>query len=104
MIFYLSNPTSQSISAMPDLGSLPSLPNPQPGTFGPSPEPIAFGSTENFSADVLPVFDSELLLMAIVSCQNVQDATGLDKDSLLRRLAAEWSAECAFKNCEPVAS
>lgn len=42
--------------------------------------------------------------MAIVSCTNVQDATGLDKEGLLRRLAAQWTAESAFKNCELVES
>lgn len=44
--------------------------------------------------------NAEEALSLIVSSKNVQEATGLDRQALLRRLTAQWSAEAALKDCE----
>ena len=44
--------------------------------------------------------NSEEALSLIVSSKNVQEATGLDRQGLLRRLTTPWSAEAALKDCE----
>lgn len=45
--------------------------------------------------------DAQEALSLIVSCKNVQEATGMDRQVLLRKLTAHWSAEAALKDCEP---
>lgn len=44
--------------------------------------------------------NAEEALSLIVSSKNVQEATGLDRQGLLRRLATQWSAHAALKDCE----
>lgn len=38
--------------------------------------------------------------MAIISNQNVQEATGLDRPGLLRRFSMKWTPESALKDCK----
>ncbi|OBZ70257.1 Protein EFR3 [Grifola frondosa] len=57
----------------------------------------------NFEADAsidgpLPSLDTEALIAALTSNQNVQDATGLDQQALSRRLGISWTAESAFRD------
>ena len=63
-------------------------------------QPVQFECGASSDAP-LPTWDSEALLMSIVSNANVQSATGLDRQTLLRRLAAQWTPELAYKECEP---
>lgn len=44
--------------------------------------------------------NAEEALSLIVSSKSVQEATGLDRQGLFRRLTAQWSAEAALKDCE----
>ncbi|THH27291.1 hypothetical protein EUX98_g6908 [Antrodiella citrinella] len=76
--------------------SLPDLHSCEPGVLHPPTNPVPFESES--SETQLPTWDSEALLMAIVSNNNVQSATGLDRQTLLRRFAAQWSPEIAYKD------
>jgi hypothetical protein len=38
--------------------------------------------------------------MAIVTSQRVQEATGLDRQALLRRFAQQWTADSALTDCQ----
>lgn len=44
--------------------------------------------------------NAEEALSLIVSSIYVQEATGLDRQGLSRRLTAQWSPEAALKDCE----
>jgi hypothetical protein len=44
--------------------------------------------------------NAEKALSLIVSSKNVQEATGLDRQGLLRRLTVQWSAEAALRDCK----
>jgi hypothetical protein len=65
---------------------------------------------EQFSPDVKVTreswsgVDPELAIMAIASNQNAQKSAGLDRQGLLRRFAAIWTAESSLKDCEIDAS
>ncbi|KAL6309605.1 hypothetical protein BKA93DRAFT_274079 [Sparassis latifolia] len=85
----------QHMSAVAEL-FLPSLPDMQPSTFELPRKPILFTS-EASSSGTLTCLDTQALLIALASNPNVQEATGLDQQSLLRRLAMPWTAESAFR-------
>lgn len=90
--------TDMLVQAIPDNfnSRLPTLPEAGPGTFHPphNPAPI-----DNPPADeCVRSLDSEGLLMALVSCETVQEATSLDRQGLLRKFTASWTAESAFKD------
>ncbi|KAF7793699.1 hypothetical protein EIP86_004815 [Pleurotus ostreatoroseus] len=76
---------------------LPNLHGMVPGAFQPPQEPSTFANGTTPSADNMSI-DSQGLLTSIVSNKTVQDATGLDRQDLLRRFTASWSAESAFRN------
>lgn len=44
--------------------------------------------------------DAEEAISLIVSSKNVQETTGMDRQGLLRRFTAQWSAAAALKDCE----
>ena len=81
---------------------LPPLPTLEPGEIGNVHNAVLFASeSEEVSLqEVYPLLDPEALILAIVSNKTVQDATGLDRQGLLRRFSASWSAESAFRECE----
>ncbi|EKM59162.1 uncharacterized protein PHACADRAFT_181156 [Phanerochaete carnosa HHB-10118-sp] len=88
------------VQAIPENFSsrLPTLPEPSPGTFHTPQEPSAFAFAAAAADDSVRALDCEGLLLALVSCETVQEATSLDRQSLLRKLTASWSAESAFKD------
>jgi hypothetical protein len=47
-----------------------------------------------------PGVDLDAALMAIASCEAIQEATGMDKDGLHRQISSKWTAEAALRNCE----
>ncbi|KAG6378718.1 hypothetical protein JVT61DRAFT_12991 [Boletus reticuloceps] len=78
---------------------LPQVAEFTPGVLRPPEEQVMFP----------PVMESEIVaewshvnaeeaLSLIVSSRNVQEATGMDRQGLLRRLTAQWSAEAALKD------
>lgn len=80
---------------------LPQVAKFTPGVLRPPEEQVAFPSaTELEVVDEWSHVDAEEVLSLIVSCKNVQEATGMDRQGLLRRLTAQWSAEAALKDCE----
>lgn len=44
--------------------------------------------------------DADEALSLIVSSKTVLEATGMDRQGLLRRLTVQWSVEAALKDCE----
>jgi len=42
----------------------------------------------------------ENALLALTKCSDIQEATGLDQQTLLRKLSMPWTAEFAFGECE----
>ncbi|KAI0796779.1 hypothetical protein C8Q75DRAFT_710209 [Abortiporus biennis] len=66
----------------------------QPGMLCPPKSPVPLDASTDDSAPI--AIDSEALLMAIVSSQNVHEITGLDRQALLRRFGAQWTPESAF--------
>jgi hypothetical protein len=42
----------------------------------------------------------ELVVQALASNRNVQVVTGLDRQTLLKRLAVDWTMEIALKYCQ----
>lgn len=72
-----------------------------PGVLRPPEEQVMFPPvTESEMVAEWSHVNAEEALSLIVSCKNVQEATGLDRQGLLRRLTAQWSAEAALKDCE----
>lgn len=47
-----------------------------------------------------PGVDLDAALIAIASCEAIQEATGMDKDGLHRQISSKWTAEAALRNCE----
>ncbi|KAI0347191.1 hypothetical protein BDW22DRAFT_1351558 [Trametopsis cervina] len=77
---------------------LPPLPDVHPGDFGGRHTAIPVNDGEPVpSEQIFAALDSEALLLAIVSNKTIQDATGLDRQGLLRKFSAPWSAEIAFR-------
>jgi len=60
-------------------------------------EPVQFNSAVSKPDASWTGINADAALMAIVSSERVQEATGLDQQGLLRRLAQQWSADSALK-------
>ncbi|KAH9951692.1 hypothetical protein B0H21DRAFT_186856 [Amylocystis lapponica] len=75
---------------------LPSIPDLHPGTFHPPRDGLPFAS-ESTANQTLPTLDTQALVLAVSSSPNVQEATGLDQQTLLQRLSAPWTAQSAYK-------
>ncbi|KAF8557003.1 hypothetical protein OG21DRAFT_1407944 [Imleria badia] len=70
-----------------------------PGVLRPPEEQVMFPPvTEAEMVAEWSHVDAQEALSLIVSCKNVQEATGVDRQGLLRRLAAQWSAKAALKD------
>jgi hypothetical protein len=67
------------------MSHLPSIPPAEVGTFHPPHEITEFSADPDATLDSWIGVDAEAALLAIVSKQNVQEATGLDRQGLLRR-------------------
>jgi hypothetical protein len=72
------------------------------GVFHPPCEVVQFSTDVNVAKDAWPGVNPESALMAIVSCQTVQGATGLDRQDLLRRFAVNWTPESFLRDCKPL--
>ncbi|KAG7449059.1 uncharacterized protein BT62DRAFT_985448 [Guyanagaster necrorhizus] len=88
--------------ALTNVPKLSKLPTNQPwdiGTYHSAPQSVHF-SSEDVSSDELAWsgVDAETALSLIVANRNVQEATGLDSQSLLRRFSVKWTAEGALKD------
>lgn len=79
---------------------LPEIPKLEPGVFCHAQTPLPLDEEAEAADQAVKCLDSEGLLLAIVSNKTVQDATGLDRQGLLRKFSASWSAESAFREGE----
>jgi hypothetical protein len=57
-------------------------------------------SPVNDAGDVWSGVDSQAALDALVSNKNALEATGMDRESLHKRLSTPWTAESAFRDCK----
>jgi protein EFR3 len=86
---------------MPKPSCLPSIEPPDGEIFHTPRTPVSFLNTDPDSPTVSWTgIDPEAALMAIVSCRNVQEATGLDRQGLLQRFTAKWTPDSALRECE----
>ncbi|GJE84131.1 hypothetical protein PsYK624_002070 [Phanerochaete sordida] len=74
---------------------LPTLPDASQGSFHAPRTPVPMA--ESAPEGSVRALDTEGLLLALVSCETVQEATSLDRQGLLRKFTAPWSAESSFK-------
>ncbi|OSC96810.1 hypothetical protein PYCCODRAFT_1399829 [Trametes coccinea BRFM310] len=86
----------KSLSALPGASPLPNLPDWQFGSLQPPQHPTPLPSDLPLT-EPLPDIDTDAILEALSSAPNVQEATGLGQQDLLRRLGAEWSPDKAYK-------
>lgn len=89
---------NQTLSAEPPC-ELPNIHDMVPGSLQPPQEPSTFNDGVMPPTDNNLSIDSQGLLVSIISNKTVQEATGLDRQTLLQRFTISWSAESAFKNC-----
>ncbi|KAI9001445.1 hypothetical protein BD414DRAFT_474648, partial [Trametes punicea] len=85
------------LAALPPFSPLPSLPVWQFGSLQPTQQPIPLPSDAQFG-EPLPDIDTDAVLDALSAAQNVQEATGLAQEDLLRRLGSQWSPDSAYKD------
>ncbi|KAI0092076.1 hypothetical protein BDY19DRAFT_928213 [Irpex rosettiformis] len=78
---------------------LPLLSTLEAGEFGPQQNfvPLPVGPETVSVEKAYALLDQEALMLAIVSNKTIQDATGMDRQGLLRKFSASWSAESAFR-------
>ncbi|KII95247.1 hypothetical protein PLICRDRAFT_207863 [Plicaturopsis crispa FD-325 SS-3] len=93
----LADMAQRTLSSMPGSSLLPPVEKIDSGLYHPPRQPIHLPSDADTPAEPWTGLDIEAALMAIVSCQNAQDATGLDRQGLLRRFAYKWTPESALK-------
>ena len=80
---------------------LPQVATFTPGVLRPPEEQIMFPPvTESEMVAKWSHVDTEEALSLIVSFKNIQEATGMDRQGLLRKLTVQWSAEAALKDCK----
>lgn len=90
----------QALSSMPGTSNLPTIESTEVGVLHALREPVPFNSAGSQPPASWTGVDAEAALTMIVSSDRVQDATGLDRQGLLRRLADQWSADSALRECE----
>jgi len=90
----------KAISSMPGPENLPIIVPSEIGIYHPPREAISFPLVETATTDVSwSGVNAETALMAIVSNANVQKATVLDRQGLLRRFSKKWTADLALRDC-----
>jgi hypothetical protein len=86
---------------MPGKSCLPSLPSLKGDFFHPPREPIPIEFEVPSDSDYTwSGVNTEEALSIVVSSRSVQEATGLDRSSLLRRFSGQWTPESALNECE----
>jgi hypothetical protein len=89
----------QAISSMPSPSNLPSAEPTAVGVLHAAREPVRFNPGESKPLASWTGVNAETALMTIVSSERIQEATGLDRQGLLRRFAQQWSADSALREC-----
>ena len=91
----------QALSTKPAWLTLPPSPEAQIGTYHTPQEPVHFPTADNDS--IWRGVDAQSAIMSLISSVNVQRATGIDQQGLLRRLGAHWTADSALLDGKPSA-
>lgn len=98
--FYDYNLTlRQALATLTSPTTIPELQRLEAGLYHSPQEAVDFSSEPLPSHEALEM-NVEGAVLAIASCQAVQDATGLDQEALLARLTRPWSAESALRECK----
>ncbi|TFY83940.1 hypothetical protein EWM64_g59 [Hericium alpestre] len=87
----------QSLSSMLIPSYLPASPKREPGTLNPPEEPIPLLPVDLVQSTWLGI-DIDSVILALVKNSNINNATGMDEETLHGRLTTEWSAETALKD------
>ena len=91
----------QALASLDSSLILPRVASFTPGVLRPPEKHVAFPPiTEAEMAAEWSHVNAEEALSLIVCSKNVQEATGLDRQGLLRRLTTQWSAQAAVRDCE----
>lgn len=85
---------------MPQSAELPPVVCSEVGTYHPPRDSIPFPNDADMTSISWSGVNAEDALMLIVSSLNVQEATGLDRQALLRRFATKWTPEFALRDSE----
>ncbi|KAG1815553.1 uncharacterized protein BJ212DRAFT_1357221 [Suillus subaureus] len=89
----------KALSTMEAAPTLPSLPEFIPGVLRPAQREVSFppmGAEE--AVGPWSNVNAEEALAILVSSKSVQEATGLDRQALLRRCSAKWTVDMAFRD------
>lgn len=95
------NEGTKALSTMTMAPTLPSLPEFIAGVLRPAEPVIAFPTSEG-DAEVAQwsSVNAEEARAILVSSKSVQEATGLDRQGLLRRFSVKWTVDMALNDCE----
>jgi len=95
------NEGSKALSTMEMAPMLPSLPKFTTGVLRPAEAAVAFPSSPG-DAEVAQwsSVNPEEARAILVSSKSVQEATGLDRQGLLRRFSVKWTVDMALNDCE----
>jgi protein EFR3 len=86
---------------MPGASYLPSLGRDEDPFLSPLQNIVPFPSGETYTASTTwSGVDTEAALLALVSSPNLQEATQLDRQGLLRRFNVRWTPQSALKDCQ----
>lgn len=89
----------KALSTMEAAPTLPSLPEFIPGVLRPAQTEVRFPPIEAEGAvGSWSNVNAEEALAILVSSKSVQDATGLDRQGLLRRCSAKWTIDTALRD------
>ncbi|KAH8830475.1 hypothetical protein DL96DRAFT_1593070 [Flagelloscypha sp. PMI_526] len=88
-----------TLSTLPDHVSLPVISPSECGSLEPPRDPISFPeSIDSSDVEIWVGVPSDKALFALVDNSNVQEAIGLDRESLLVRLSTAWTPQSALSN------
>ena len=85
---------------MPGPSNLPATNLTEPRMLHATREPVGFPFIESKPLSSWTGVNAETALMALVTSQRIQEATGLDRQGLLRRFAQPWTADSALTDCQ----
>lgn len=89
--------TEKALSSMPTTTNLPEIPPFELGSYTSSRGAVGF-PPEPTGITPWSGVSSEAVLEAITCNKSVQEATGLDRQGLLRRFSATWTADAALRD------
>ncbi|KZT42894.1 hypothetical protein SISSUDRAFT_1125151 [Sistotremastrum suecicum HHB10207 ss-3] len=97
----VSQSAEKALASLHGASVLPNVSDRHPAWLQNPSQPVPFTSTQfDPSSPPHTIFsvNHELVLSALASSHLVQQATGLDRQSVLRSIASEWSMHLALKN------